>query len=243
MAKKNTFKIEKKTIGLAALLLTSFAILGIGLVAVTKTITTERIAEQQLRTLLNSLNDLIPKHLYDNNLVMDITTGQDKLLLGSHGPHTIYRARKQGKPIAVIINIVTTDGFNSAEIKISVGITLNGTILGVRVISHKETPGLGDKIMLNRSNWILSFNGKSLHNHSKQQWKVIKDGGDFDAFTGATITPRAVINAVYKTLHYYKKHKNIIFTPINIITKDKKSINNNHQAEPCKLKPKTRNNT
>ena len=210
MAKK--INIDKKPIGIAAALLTAFAILGIGLVAITKEVTAERIAEQQLRALLSGLNEIIPAQRYDNDLAKDSTTVQDVLLLGGSRERNIYRARKNGKPIAVVISTAALDSYSGTAIEMLVGINVDGSVAGVRVVNHRETPGLGDGITLDRSNWILSFNGKSLHNHSEQQWKVKKDGGDFDQFTGATITPRAVVGAVRKTLRYYKKHRDTLFT-------------------------------
>lgn len=211
MAKKRKFNIDKKPIGLAALLLMGFAVVGIGLVAVTKEVTAERIEKQQLRALLSGLNEIVPSHRYDNNLAEDTTTGQDKLLLGSRGKHIIYRARWQDKPVAVVISTAAKNSYSGTPIELLVGINTDGSVAGVRVVDHRETPGLGDGISLDRSQWILSFNTKSLHSHNEQQWKVKKDGGDFDEFTGATITPRAVVGAVHKTLLYYKKHKDTIF--------------------------------
>lgn len=214
MARKSKLKIEKKPIGLAALLLMGFAIVGIGLVAVTKEVTAERIEEEQHRALLRGLNDVITSSRYNNDLAMDTKVVQDPILLGGNTPRTIYRARKQGLPVAVVINTAAPDGYNtSIPIQILVGINIDGSLANVRVVRHGETPGLGDGIKLDSSDWILSFNGKSLHSHSERQWAVEKDGGDFDQFTGATITPRAVVRAVHKTLLYYKKHKSMIFAP------------------------------
>lgn len=212
MAKKHPIRIDKKAISLAAILLTGFAVMGIGLVAVTKEITAERIAEQQRRALLKGLNEIIPKQRYDNDLATDMTTGQDKLLLGGLRPRTIYRARKHGQAVAAVISTAAKNSYSGTPIELLVGINVDGSIAGVRVVNHRETPGLGDGITLEHSNWILSFNTKSLLSHGDQQWRVKKDGGDFDQFTGATITPRAVVAAVHKTLRYYKQHKDMIFS-------------------------------
>jgi electron transport complex protein RnfG len=92
-----------------------------------------------------------------------------------------------------------------------IAINYEGNIIGVRVLSHQETPGLGDKIELRRSNWILTFNERSLTNPTKDAWKVKKDGGEFDQLTGATITPRAIVKAVYKTLVFYKENRGLIY--------------------------------
>lgn len=109
-----------------------------------------------------------------------------------------------------MITAVAPEGYNG-NIYLLVAIKIDGTLSGVRVVSHKETPGLGDGIETSRSNWILSFNGKSLDNLTNKQWAVKRDGGDFDQFTGATITPRAVVKAVNNALHYFKKNKVKIF--------------------------------
>ena len=191
--------------------------------AITKEVTAERIAEQQLRALLSGLNDVVASSRYDNNLAEDVITVQDKTLLGGNLPRRIYRARKSGLPIAAVISTAANDGYNTSKpIQLLVGINIDGTLANVRVVHHGETPGLGDGIKLDTSDWILSFNGKSLHSHSQKQWNVKKDGGDFDEFTGATITPRAVVRAVHKTLLYFKKNQNMIFAPLDIT--DEKEI-------------------
>lgn len=213
VAKKKPIKIDKKPIGLAALLLAAFAIVGVGLVAVTKEVTAERIEKQRTIALLNGLNKVLPKSRYDNDLANDFIIAQDPVLLGGHTPRIIYRARKSGLPVAAVISTAAPDGYNtSVPIQILVGINLDGSLANVRVVNHGETPGLGDGIKLDSSDWILSFNDKSLDNYREKQWKVKKDGGEFDQFTGATITPRAVVRAVHKTLKYFKKHQGAIFS-------------------------------
>jgi electron transport complex protein RnfG len=122
-----------------------------------------------------------------------------------------------GQPVAAIFTSVAPDGY-SGNIKLLVGILHNGVLAGVRVISHKETPGLGDAIEADRSNWILSFNEKSLQNPPLKQWGVKKDGGFFDSFTGATITPRAVVNAVKNTLLYFQENREMIFSATTAAT-------------------------
>ena len=96
-----------------------------------------------------------------------------------------------------------------------IGINFDGSVAGVRVVEHKETPGLGDKVDLRKSDWILSFNGKSLSNPHPNAWNVKKENGEFDQFTGATITPRAVIHQIAKTLEYFKQDKERLVAVIN----------------------------
>ena len=114
------------------------------------------------------------------------------------------------EPVAALFRTVAKDGY-SGSIHLLVGVKTNGELLGVRALAHKETPGLGDEINLSRSDWILGFNQRSLDNPILEDWAVKKDGGIFDAFTGATITPRAVVGEVKKTLLYFRDHQDELF--------------------------------
>lgn len=206
--KMKTFQF--RNIMASAVLLGLFAIIGTGLVAVTHEQTKDRIFHNERNALLKSLNAIIPKSKHDNDMFLDSMKLHDPTLLGSKTPVSIYRARKQGEPVAVVIASVAPNGYNGA-INLLVGIYKNGELAGVRVVKHHETPGLGDAIEADRSNWILSFQGQSLDNTPEDQWAVKKDGGRFDQFTGATITPRAIVTAVYKTLLFYKLHKDLLY--------------------------------
>jgi len=196
--------------GRAGLLLTIFAVLGGGLVAFSFHKTYEQIKYNERITLLRTLNTLIPYELYDNDLFNDTTTILNEALLGIDKPITIYRARKVGQPIAAVLRPVAPDGYNG-RIYLLVAINYEGILIGVRILSHQETPGLGDKFELRRSNWILGFNGRSLNNPKTSDWKVKRDDGVFDQLTSATITPRAIVKAVYKTLLFYNKYHVEIF--------------------------------
>ena len=121
-----------------------------------------------------------------------------------------YRARYRGAPAAVVLAPVAPDGY-SGKIRLIVGIQYSGVLSGVRVVSHQETPGLGDKIDVRRSDWIKSFAGLSLRDPQQADWRVRRDGGVFDQFTGATITPRAVVAAVRRSLEYFDTHKDTLF--------------------------------
>ena len=193
-------------------ILVVFALVGTGLVAFSYEKTKERIKYNEQQALLRDLNDLIPKALYDNELTKDtieiVNIGQ----LGSRDPVTIYRARKQQQPVAIAFKPIANDGYSGA-IQLLVAIRYDGSLLGVRIVSHKETPGLGDKIHQKRGDWIHSFKDKSLTNPDWKQWSVKRDGGDFDQFTGATISPRAVVNAVKRSLEFYQVHYQRLFQP------------------------------
>ena len=184
-----------------ALLLGIFAVIGTGLVAITFTATEQPIADSQRAALLRSLHALVPDNIHDNDLFEDVINVND-VLLGSDKAMRVFRARLKGNPIALVIEAIAPDGY-SGEIFLLIAIKHNGELLGVRVSQHRETPGLGDAIDVERSNWIHDFVGRSLKNPSENNWRVRRDGGEFDQFTGATITPRAVVKAVFNTLQYY----------------------------------------
>lgn len=201
---------DYRPIGISALFLFLFAVIGTGLVAFTFDSTAERIAENERRALLKSLNELVPASRYDNDIFSDILYVRDSELLGTGEPVPVYRARKNGWPVAAVLAPVAPDGY-SGNIRLLVAINLDGTLAGVRVVQHRETPGLGDVIEAERSDWILAFNGRSLSDPVLERWKVKRDGGAFDQITGATITPRAVVKAVRKALLYYQANGQRLF--------------------------------
>ncbi len=190
----------------AAVLLAGFAAAGAALVAYTWQATHERIAANEREVLLRSLAQVLPPSLRDGNLADQPLQVSDPELLGTEQPVPVYRAWRDGRPVAVVIRPVAPDGY-SGPVRLLVGILPDGTVSGVRVVSHRETPGLGDKIEAERSDWILDFAGKSLGNPPEEDWTVKRDGGEFDQFTGATITPRAVVKAVKNALLYFRAHR------------------------------------
>jgi electron transport complex protein RnfG len=194
----------------SGILLGLFAIIGTGIVAYTYSETRDDIAASQRAALLRSLHELVPDKRYDNNLASDTIQVTDKVMLGSAKPLTVYRARRDGKPVAAVFEAIAPDGYNG-NIYLLIAINYNGTIAGVRVVSESETPGLGDAVETDRSDWIYGFTGRSLDNPTPANWKVKRDGGVFDQFTGATITPRAVVKAVYHCLEYFKTNRDKLF--------------------------------
>ncbi|MDG4550627.1 MAG: electron transport complex subunit RsxG [Candidatus Contendobacter sp.] len=208
--------------GVAALILTGFAVLGTGLVAVTYTATRDIIAETQRKALEANLNQLVPADRYDNRITEDFIEVTAPEWLGTDQPVTVYRARKNGQPVALFATPQAPDGY-SGPIQLLIGVYADGTLAGARVLAHKETPGLGDGIEERRSPWILAFAGKSLNNPEPERWKVKKDGGAFDQFTGATITPRAVVKATRKFLEYVQTHQAQLFAPATTPAKEQKS--------------------
>ncbi|SBS36705.1 Electron transport complex protein RnfG [Marinomonas spartinae] len=192
--------IRRNSIGLGI-----FAILTAGLIATIHLVTKDTIANNMLKAQIAAFNDILPASRYDNDLTKDTAIlPADKLLGGA--PVKIHIARKNGQVSAIIFETVAPGGYNGS-LGLLVSVDRNGIVTGARVISQNETPGLGDKVDIKKSNWILSFNGHSLGNPGLAGWKVKKDGGDFDQFTGATITPRAVVRGIKNTLIYFKQHK------------------------------------
>lgn len=182
-----------------------FAIVTVGAVALLQQGTADRIQAAERAAQVRALGEILPTGSYDNHLLDDSVLVQDRLL-GNRSPLPAYIAIKDGRPSAVILQAIAPDGYSGA-IHLLVGIHADGRVAGVRVIGHRETPGLGDKIELAKSPWIRSFDGKSLTNPAADGWAVKKDRGEFDQFAGATITPRAVVGAVHRALQYFDAHK------------------------------------
>lgn len=194
----------------AAGLLAGFAVFGALLVAITWESTADRIAENERAYLLRTLADVLPEGGYDNAVHEDVITVTDVALLGTSAPVTVYRARLRNRPVGVVMTPVAPAGY-SGPIRLLVGILADGSISGVRVVAHRETPGLGDKIEVERDPWILGFDGRTLGAPPRARWAVRRDDGDFDQFTGATITARAVVTAVRDALIYFEAHRDQLF--------------------------------
>lgn len=204
----------KKSISVSALVLGLFALIAAGILAITQISTRDPIAQAVREANARALLEIVPLEKHSNDLLVDTYPIPQAYWaqLGLPAGGDINLARKNdGEITAVIIPSVTLKGY-SGPIRMLVGVNRDGTIAGVRVISHTETPGLGDDIELKKSPWILSFNGRSLKNPPPQRWKVEKDGGDFDQFTGATITPRAIVTQVKAVLDLVEEHHRQIFS-------------------------------
>ena len=199
-----------KQVATTALLLMMFAVIGAALVGFTYDSTYETIKYNEKQALLKQLNNIVPASKYDNDLLLDTLELAADHDLGTTEITTAYRARKQGKNIAVVFSAIAPNGYNGS-IHLLVGVYNDGNLAGVRVVKHRETPGLGDAIEAKRSDWILDFTDKSLAKLNDKQWKVKRDGGEFDQFTGATITPRAVVKAVHSALLYFKANQDVLF--------------------------------
>ncbi|MEW6446417.1 MAG: electron transport complex subunit RsxG [Pseudomonadota bacterium] len=190
---------------LTALVLAVFAMLGVGVVAFMHQQTAPVISDKEREALGQRLAAVLPPG-YDNDPAADFLMLPPDPLLGGKGEAMVYVARKDGRVHGLAMKVVAPNGYSGA-IHLLVGMDRDGRIGGVRVVSHKETPGLGDPIEEEKSDWIRVFGGRSLHDPEGKGWGVKKDGGAFDQFTGATITPRAVVRAVRDALHYFERHR------------------------------------
>ncbi|MCK5360301.1 MAG: electron transport complex subunit RsxG, partial [Gammaproteobacteria bacterium] len=172
--------------------------------------THDAIVESEYQALLQALNSIIPEDSHDNDIVADTRNLPANKKLGLKKDSLVYRARNKGKIFAVAFPVTAPDGY-SGPINLLLAIDRQGKILGVRVVSHLETPGLGDRIESRRSNWLQQFPGKSVNMPSTAKWKVKKDGGIFDQFTGATITPRKIVKAIHKALVFTESDPGVFF--------------------------------
>ncbi|MFA6903932.1 MAG: electron transport complex subunit RsxG [Gallionellaceae bacterium] len=193
-----------------ALNLFFFTVIGTTILAYTFNLTHERIAQSEAAAKLKLINQVAPAALYDNDLLNDTITVPASAQLGTQQETLAYRGHLHGQPSVVIIEAIAPDGY-SGKISLIVAINYDGVISGVRVVAHKETPGLGDYIDIAKNKWISLFGGASHQRYQEDDWKVKKDGGQIDYMAGATITPRAVAKAVHKALHYFEENRARLF--------------------------------
>ena len=193
-----------------AITLIAFAIVFTALLAFVFQITKLPIEKSEAAARLSLFRQIVPQSMHNNDLLKDTLTIAPNDLLGNKQPTIANRARIDNAPAAVIIEAIAHDGY-SGDIKLLIAIKADGSISGVRVLAHKETPGLGDYIDIAKDNWIKLFDNESLLKTAEPQWKVKKDGGEFDYMAGATITPRAIVKAVHKALQYFEANKQSLF--------------------------------
>ena len=190
-------------------ILAACAGIAVAVIVVTYHATRNTIRQTNQRELEAQLVSLLEPESYNNTPALD-TIEIAAAALGTNEPKTIYRARLNGQPSGAVISAVAPDGYNG-DIGLLIGLNYEGVIVGARVTGHKETPGLGDDIDVARSDWILAFENLQPKNMQASEWQVKKEGGRFDQFTGATITPRAVVQAVYRVATWYKKERKQLF--------------------------------
>ena len=192
------------------LFLIALALLAGALLAYTQDATRLRIADNVAADRLRALQAVLPAGQYDNEPHLDVIEVLRPDLLGGSEPLPIYRARLGETPVAVVMTVIAPDGF-AADIRILVGIGVDGHMIGARVVEHAETPGLGDAIEASKSDWIFSFTGRDTINPLASTWVLRRDGGTFDHLTGATVTSRAVVNAVRNAVIYYNANAQALF--------------------------------
>jgi electron transport complex protein RnfG len=171
----------------------------------------ERIAANERARLIASLNSVLDPSLRSHDLGTVRLNVVDEELLGDDGPVDVFVAMEAGTPAAVVFASVAPHGYN-ASIRMLVGVSPSGALTGVRVVSHRETPGLGDEIDAAKSDWILQFDRLTLAMPPRPMWAVNKDDGYFDTITGATVTSRAVVQGVKNTLLYFEQRRDELFT-------------------------------
>jgi electron transport complex protein RnfG len=204
--------MKKAPILIAGFILGSFAIAGVSLVSVTHAMTDTRIAENQREAMLAKLKAIVPADRVKNDPLADRIEVSDHALLGASSTE-VYRVRDGEQPVAVILQPVVPDGY-AGPIRLLVSVLTDGRLGGVRVLEHHETPGLGDKIDERKDDWIIEqFTDKSLRNPPQDEWLVKRDGGEFDQFTGATITPRSIVKAVKNTLVFVQQQGASLYEP------------------------------
>ncbi|MEY6432654.1 electron transport complex subunit RsxG [Thioalkalicoccus limnaeus] len=205
--------MKRSRIFIAGFILWAFAIVGVGLVAITQAMTVDRIAVNEREALLSKLRAIIPAVPIENDPLSDVIEVSAPELLGG-ATTRVYRVVSAGEPVAVILDPKVPDGY-AGPIRLLVSVLADGRLGGVRVVSHHETPGLGDKIEERKSDWVHDFAGRSLGDPAPELWAVKRDGGIFDQFTGATITPRSIVRAVKKTLDYVDAEAEHLFAMIS----------------------------
>lgn len=194
-------------------ILSAFALATTGLVATINMLTADKIAEQELLQLTTQLHEVLDPRAYDNQLSHDCVIINDPRL-GPYADQVVYRARKNNQPVALVVRHITPNGY-SGDINLLTAVLSDGRIAGVRSTKHAETPGLGDKVEIRKSAWISSFNNMTVRSADDERWAVKKDGGQFDQFTGATITPRAVIGSVKNAVLFAKDEFDAVFSAPN----------------------------
>lgn len=198
----------------SALFLATAALLAISLLALVNNATKTTIEDAQLQWRLNNLSTVLPEGPYDSN---PVESRKKHLVpeLGGLQMVDFYTAYRHNQPLAAVLEIIALDGY-SGQIRLLLGLHADGQVIAARVIEHRETPGLGDFIDYRRSHWITQFNGQAItfiapDNWQPSSWETTRNGGDFDAATGATITSRAVIQAIFRAVKWFSANKDAVF--------------------------------
>lgn len=210
------FKHALKT----AITMIAFALIGTAMLAYVFEITRAPIEASEKEARLALFKQILPASNYNNDLLDQVVKIEPNELLGNRVASQANIAKLDNKNAGVILEAIAHDGY-SGDIKLLIAIRADGSVSGVRVLAHKETPGLGDYIDIAHDNWIKLFDNESLNNTTAEQWHVKKDGGKFDYMVGATITPRAVVKAVFKALQFFEQNQQMLFANTTPAQQDK----------------------
>ena len=203
-------KAAKPSVARSAITLTALASVCAVLVAGTYQLTKQRIADNEQAFLEQSLQPVLEGIRYEGTLSDSTIVILPPHDLPGNSPVTVYRVFANGQPIAALFDVTARDGY-AGPIRLLVAVTADGKINRARVLEHRETPGLGDRIDSTKSDWIEQFNGRSLGDPLPESWAIKRDGGEFDQLTGASITPRAVVRAMQQTLLYFESNRSGVF--------------------------------
>ena len=198
-----------------AVILFAFVVVFTALLAAAYTFTLPAIEAAAAEEKMKLIDEVLPRSAYDNDLLKDTLTLGPAPELGLEAASTAYRARRGAQTVALVFEAIAPDGY-AGKIRLLIALAPDGTLHGVRVVQHKETPGLGDyiepKTDKNKARpWITQFDGLQPASSEAHDWQVKKDGGRFDAVAGATVTPRAVVKAVRKAALYVEAHRATLF--------------------------------
>ena len=198
----------------ALILVIVISVVAAALISGSYEISAERIRENERARLLEALHEVLDPATFDNDLLANRIFVTSPELLGSEDPVEVFLASLNGEPAAAIFAPTARNGY-VGPIRLLVGVSVEGTVTGVRVTDHRETPGLGDRVEVGKSDWILGFDGRSLSAPPVPEWSMVSDGGQFDAMTSATVTSRAVVQAVRNTLLYFQQDGEVMFYQLN----------------------------
>ena len=192
--------------------LATVAALCTALVAITWQLTEERIAANETAWLERSLEPALAGLFFDSGVTESMITIAPPHALPGNEAAIVYRIYAEQQPVAALFVVSARDGY-AGPIRLLIGIVMDSTVTGVRVLEHRETPGLGDRIDLAKSDWILQFDGHSLFDPVPGAWAIKRDGGEFDQLSGASVSPRAIVKAIKSTLLYFDDNRETIFAP------------------------------
>jgi electron transport complex protein RnfG len=210
----NTASVEKpmanREIWRSGITLAIIAAFCTSIVALTWQVTAERIKKNQKEFLERSLQPALAGLLFDSPVTESKIVIPPPHELPGSGAATVYRVYSGAEPVAALFVVSARDGY-AGPIRLLIGITLDGIVTGVRVLEHRETPGLGDKVETAKSDWVMQFDGHSLRDPNLPDWAIRSDGGAFDQLTGASVTPRAIVRAIKETLIFFEANPDVIF--------------------------------